>query len=63
LNFKVKVTNLRKYLLLTCIAVAFLDHWTYSLSLVSGVVGRERGGTLFPHLLHGGLVLFPPVMV
>ena len=58
---KVKVPNLWEYLFLTCITVAFLDHW--NLSLVSGVVGREHGGTPFPHFFHGGLVLVPTLMV
>jgi len=55
LNIKVKVPNLWEYLCLTCIAVglAFLDHWTSK--LVSDVVGRERGGTLFPHFFCGDL--------
>ena len=51
----VKVPNLWEYLFLTCIAVglALLDHRTSK--LVSDVVGRERGGKLFPHLFRGDL--------
>jgi len=47
-EFKVKVPNLWEYLFLTCVVVAFLDHWTSKFSKWC-TTGHGRGGTPFPH--------------